>query len=86
MIFISSGNHGVAVSNAGTILGIKNTKVIVTAATPKAKTDRIRHYGAEVIEHGNDYDEAHAFEQKLIDDSGMTFVCAFDKDYIVYAG
>ncbi len=86
VISISSGNHGVAVSYAGSLLGIKNTKVIVPATTPRAKTDQIRYYGAEVIEHGKNYDEAHVFGQKLIDESGMTFVDAFDKDYIVYAG
>ncbi len=86
VISISSGNHGIAVSYAGSLLGIKNTKVIVPATTPKAKTNQIRHYGAEVIEYGENYDEAHVYGQRLIDESGMTFVDAFDKDYLVYAG
>lgn len=44
---ISSGNHGCSVSYAASLLGIKNTRVIVPENTPASKTDRIQYFGAE---------------------------------------
>ncbi len=86
IITISSGNHGIAVSYAGTLTGVKNSKVIVPTITPRAKVNQIKHYGAEVMEVGNNYDEAHSFGEEYISNNNMSFVDAYDKDYVVYAG
>lgn len=63
---ISSGNHGVCVSYAAKLLGIKNVTVICSKNTPKPKVDKMRYLGANVIQEGKNFDEAHLFGMKYI--------------------
>ena len=83
---ISSGNHGSSVAYAARMLGIEKADIIIPGMAPKAKEDRIRFYGGNVIRMGKDYDEAHALGMKHIEESGMTFVDAYYDDRKVYGG
>jgi threonine dehydratase len=44
----SSGNHGLAVAYAAALLGLRAV-VVVPQTAPKAKTDPIEYYGAELV-------------------------------------
>lgn len=46
--------------------------------TPLIKVNRTRNYGAEVILHGNVFDEACAYAYQLASENGYTFVHPFD--------
>ncbi len=83
---ISSGNHGSSVAYAARMLGIEKADIIIPGMAPKAKEDRIRFYGGNVIRMGKDYDEAHALGMKHIEESGMTFIDAYYDDIKVYGG
>lgn len=83
---ISSGNHGASVSYAAKLLGIENARIIVPETTPKAKVDKIRFYGAEVLLMGKDYDEAHTKGMAYIEEKGMTYIDAYYDDPKIYGG
>ena len=83
---VSSGNHGSSVAYAARMLGIENADIIIPGMAPKAKEDRIRFYGGNVLRMGKDYDEAHALGMKYIEEKGMTFVDAYYDDEKVYGG
>ena len=83
---VSSGNHGSSVAYAARMLGIEKADIIIPGMAPKAKEDRIRFYGGNVLRMGKDYDEAHALGMKYIEEHGMTFVDAYYDDRKVYAG
>ncbi len=86
IIAVSSGNHGAAVSYAGKKLGIKETLIFVPSVTPREKTDKIEYYGGTVKIVGDDYDETHSIGMSYVKEHGMTYVDAYDKDPLVYAG
>ncbi len=83
---ISSGNHGSSVAYAARMLGIEKADIIIPGMAPKAKEDRIRFYGGNVIRMGKDYDEAHALGMKHIEESGMTYIDAYYDDFKIYGG
>ena len=83
---ISTGNHGVAVAIAARDLGIKDCVVVVPLGTPRAKTDRIRFYGARSMMMGADYDDAVVLGLNYIDRAEMFFVDPYDQDPNVYSG
>lgn len=86
VVAISSGNHGVAVSYAATVLGIDKVKIIVPTTTPRSKVDKIKYYGGQVILEGENYDQAHAYGETYIKEHNMTVIDAYYEDPTVYAG
>ena len=46
--------------------------------TPLIKVNRTKSYGAEVVLHGDVYDDACAYAMKLAEEEGYTFVHPFD--------
>ncbi len=86
VLAVSSGNHGIAVSCAAKLSGIKNTVIFVPTVTPKSKIDKIKSYGADVKIIGDNYDEMSAIGMKYLKDNNMTFVDPYNSDYDVYHG
>jgi threonine dehydratase len=78
VVAASGGNHGVAVAYAAMKLGIKAT-IFVPSISPKAKTDRIRNLGADLVIGGERYAEALAASQELAAKSGAMQVHAYDQ-------
>lgn len=77
LITASAGNHAQGVANAARIYGV-TAKIVMPTATPFIKVNRTRGYGAEVILHGNVYDEACNEALRLAKENGYTFVHPFD--------
>lgn len=77
LITASAGNHAQGVAYAAKKYGVKAT-IVMPESTPFMKVNRTRSYGAEVVLHGQVYDEAcqHAYE--LADEYGYTFIHPFD--------
>ncbi|MFL0267301.1 threonine ammonia-lyase [Candidatus Clostridium radicumherbarum] len=74
VIAVSSGNHGAGVSFASYMLGGIKAKIFVPKTTPKAKLTKIKYYGAEVIETGENYDEAHKEAEEARKKEKLTFI------------
>ena len=77
LITASAGNHAQGVGYAAKELGVKAI-VVMPVTTPLMKVNRTKSYGAEVILHGDVYDEACEYALKLAEENGYTFIHPFD--------
>lgn len=77
LITASAGNHAQGVAYAAKLAGIKAT-IVMPTTTPLMKVNRTRGYGAEVVLHGDVFDEACTHAYQLADEHGYTFVHPFD--------
>ena len=77
LITASAGNHAQGVAYAAKCFGVKAT-IVMPTTTPLIKVNRTKSYGAEVVLHGNVYDEACEHAYKLAEEHGYTFVHPFD--------
>jgi len=84
VIAASAGNHSQALAYHASRLGVPVT-IVMPAWTPTIKVSQTESHGAEVILHGENYDEAYAEARRLSEERALTFVHPFD-DYEVMAG
>lgn len=77
LITASAGNHAQGVAYAASKNGVKAT-IVMPTTTPLIKVNRTKSYGADVVLHGDVYDEACAYAYKLAEENGYTFVHPFD--------
>ena len=84
VVTASAGNHGQAVAWAARQAGIPAT-IFVPEAAPMAKVEAARGYGAQVELAGEGFDETLAVARTSADETGATFVHAFE-DVRVIAG
>ena len=84
VIAASAGNHAQGVALAGRELGAR-ALIVMPKTTPDIKVDSVRRLGAELVLHGNAYDDAYAHALELVDQKGMVFVHPYD-DADVIAG
>jgi len=77
LITASAGNHAQGVAYAAQCYGAKAT-IVMPTTTPLIKVNRTRGYGAEVVLHGDVYDEACAKAYELAEEHGYTFIHPFD--------
>ena len=77
LITASAGNHAQGVAYAAKLYGIKAT-IVMPTTTPLMKVNRTKAYGADVILHGDVYDEACDYALKLAEENGYTFIHPFD--------
>ena len=86
VITISSGNHGCAVGYAASLLGIEKVVVIVPETSPESKVKKIKFFGAEIIQHGRNNDEAWKWGMDYISKTNMTYIDSYYEDIKVYGG
>lgn len=84
VIAASSGNHAQGVAFAAAAVGAPAT-IVMPASAQMAKVAATRGYGAEVVLHGQVFDEAHAYAQHLARERGLAYIHPFD-DWMVMAG
>ena len=77
IITASAGNHAQGVAYAARAYGCKAV-IVMPTTTPLIKVNRTKSYGAEVILHGDVYDEACAYALQLAEEQGYTFIHPFD--------
>jgi threonine dehydratase len=78
----SAGNHAQGVALAAQIHGIRAVVCMAANATP-AKIAATRGYGAEVVLHGNIWDEANEKAKELVRTQGLTYVHPFDDEQLI---
>jgi threonine dehydratase len=84
VIAASAGNHGLAVAFHAARLGVPAT-IVMPEYAPLIKVTNARRYGAEVVLHGSNFDEAYERARALEAERGLIFVHPFD-DARVIAG
>ena len=80
----SAGNHAQGVALAARIHGVRAVVCMAENATP-AKIAATRDYGAEVVLHGQIWDEANEKAKELVRTQGLTYLSPFD-DPLLIAG
>ncbi|MGE0439272.1 MAG: threonine/serine dehydratase [Gemmatimonadales bacterium] len=78
----SAGNHAQGVALAAQVHGIRAVVCMAENATP-AKIAATRGYGAEVVLHGQIWDEANEKALELVRTEGLTYISPFDDDKLI---
>lgn len=81
LITASAGNHAQGVAYAAKLFGVKAV-IVMPNTTPLIKVNRTKSYGAEVVLHGDVYDDACAHALKLAEENGYTFIHPFDDEVV----
>lgn len=76
------GNHGQSLAYATRGTGLACTIVVPHGNSP-AKNAAMRAFGAELVEHGRDFDEARVHAHALARARGLRFVGPFERDLVV---
>jgi len=84
VVAASAGNHAQGVAYHATKRGIR-ALIVMPLATPLVKVTATRGFGAEVVLHGANYDEAYEEARRICAAQEMTFIHPFD-DLAVMAG
>ena len=82
VIAASAGNHAQGLAYHGARLGIPVT-IVMPKHTPTVKVSQTQGHGAEVILHGERFDDAQARAWEIADERALTFVPPFDHPHIV---
>jgi threonine dehydratase len=82
VIAASTGNHGQSLAHAGKTFGIPVTIVAPVGANP-LKLEAMRGYGATIIEHGVDYDEAREECERRAAAGGLRYVHSGNEPYLI---
>ncbi len=84
VVAASAGNHAQAVAYHGRRLGIPVT-IVMPVSTPIIKVTQTEGHGANVVLHGERFDDAYAHARELEASKGYVFVHPFD-DVAIMAG
>ncbi len=82
VITASAGNHAQGVALAAKKLKIK-ALVVMPATTPEIKVKAVQAHGAEVILHGDAYDDAYLHARTLEKERGLTFIPPYDDPDVI---
>ena len=82
VVAASAGNHAQGLALSALKLGVKAT-IVMPKTTPQIKVDAVRSRGGKVVLHGDTYDEASAYAQKLVQEKGMVYVHPYDDPDVI---
>ncbi len=82
VVAASAGNHAQGVALSAAHFGLKAT-IVMPESTPLTKIQGVRDFGAEVILHGTNYDEAYAFAMDYTARHNASFVHPFADDDVI---
>lgn len=81
LITASAGNHAQGVAYAAKRYKAKAI-IVMPTTTPLIKVNRTKSYGAEVVLHGDVYDDACQYALELAEKNGYTFIHPFDDEVV----
>jgi threonine dehydratase len=82
VVTASAGNHGLAVAFHAARLGIAAV-IVMPEWAPLAKVLSARRQGAEVVLHGDNYDEAYGYAREIEAARRLVFVHPFDDPRVI---
>ncbi|MBE6973653.1 MAG: threonine ammonia-lyase [Ruminococcaceae bacterium] len=77
LITASAGNHAQGVAYAAQAAGVRAT-IVMPTTTPLVKVNNTKDYGANVLLHGETFDDAAAKALQLAGDEGLTYIPPFN--------
>jgi threonine dehydratase len=82
VITASAGNHAQGVALAAERRGIR-ALIVMPKTTPDIKVQSVRNLGAEIVLHGNTYDDAYEHAMRLAAEQRMTFIHPYDDPEVI---
>ena len=82
VITASAGNHAQGVALAARVLETRAT-IVMPKTTPEIKIEAVRRLGADIILHGNTYDEASDHAHKLAASRAQAYIPPFDHPLVI---
>ncbi len=82
VVAASAGNHAQGVALSANLFNIKAV-IIMPESTPLTKVNGVKHYGAEVILAGSNYDEAYMYALQYSKENNLTFVHPFEDEDVI---
>ena len=82
VVAASAGNHAQGVALSASKFSIKAV-IVMPESTPLTKVNGVKYYGAEVILHGSNYDEAYAYAIEFGKNNSLTFVHPFEDEEVI---
>ena len=77
LVTASAGNHAQGVAYAAQAAGVPAT-IVMPTTTPLVKVNNTKEYGANVILHGEVFDDAALLAAKMAEEEGLTYVHPFN--------
>src|ERR671911_63558 len=81
VVSATRGNHGQSLAFAGRQFGVP-VAIVVPHGNSVEKNAAMRAFGAELVEHGRDFDDAKQHAATLARESGFEFVPSFHSDLV----
>lgn len=82
VVAASAGNHAQGLALAAEKMFVKAT-IVMPRTTPQIKIDAVRARGARVVLHGDTYDAAATYAQKLVREKGLIYIHPFDDPDVI---
>lgn len=82
VVSATRGNHGQSLAYAGARAGVPVT-IVVPHGNSTEKNAAMRAFGAVLVEHGSDFDEARIHARHLAERDGLLFAPSFHADLVV---
>ena len=82
VVAASAGNHAQGIALSASEFNIKAV-IVMPESTPLTKINGVKHYGAEVILAGVNYDEAYAYALEYGEKNSLTFVHPFEDEKVI---
>lgn len=77
LVTASAGNHAQGVAYAAQAAGVPAT-IVMPTTTPLVKVNNTKDYGANVILHGEVFDDAAELAARLAEEQGLTYIHPFN--------
>jgi threonine dehydratase len=78
----SAGNHGLAVAFRAARVGVRSV-IVMPEWAPLTKVTAARRHGAEVILHGDNYDDSYECGREIVTEHGLIFIHPFDDPQVI---
>jgi threonine dehydratase len=82
IVSATRGNHGQSLAFAGARARVPVT-IVVPHGNSTETNGAMRALGAELIEHGRDFDEAKEHAARIANERGLEFAPSFHRDFVV---
>jgi threonine dehydratase len=82
IVTATRGNHGQSLAFAGSRAGIAVT-IVVPHGNSTEKNAAMRSLGAELIEHGRDFDDAKEQAARIATERNLEYAPSFHRDFVV---
>jgi threonine dehydratase len=82
VITASTGNHGQSIAFASRLFGVRGIVCVPEGANP-VKLASMRALGAELVVHGNDFDDAREHCERLAEEHGHRYIHSGNEPHLI---